>query len=98
MLVLAAAGLQGQTRWVQDFHVLTAGIFLAFLVTGLTLDISKLSFQSLQLKAALVAMISSLVVIPLLAWLASSLVLPPELVIGVCIIATAPVSVSPARS
>ena len=33
-VLAAAAGLQGQTRWMQDFHVLTAGIFLAFLVTG----------------------------------------------------------------
>ncbi len=93
VVLAAAAGLQGQTRWMQDFHVLTAGIFLAFLVTGLTLDLSKLSFQSLQLKAALAAMISSLGVIPLLAWASSSLVLPAEFVIGVCIIATAPVSV-----
>ena len=92
-VLAAAAGLQGQTRWMQDFHVLTAGIFLAFLVTGLTLDISKLSFQSLQLKAALAAMISSLAVIPLLAWASSGFVLPAEFVIGVCIIATAPVSV-----
>ena len=35
VVLAAAAGLQGQTRWMQDFHVLTAGIFLAFLVTGL---------------------------------------------------------------
>jgi sodium/bile acid cotransporter 7 len=93
VVLAAAAGLQGQTRWVQDFHVLTVGIFLAFLVTGLTLDISKLSFQSLQLKAALAAMISSLGVIPLLAWASSGFFLPAEFVIGVCIIATAPVSV-----
>ena len=93
VVLAAAAGLQGQTRWVQDFHVLTAGIFLAFLVTGLTLDVSKLSFQSLQLKAALAAMISSLGVIPLLAWASSGFFLPAEFVIGVCIIATAPVSV-----
>jgi solute carrier family 10 (sodium/bile acid cotransporter), member 7 len=93
MVLAAAAGLQGHTRWVQDFHVLTVAIFLAFLVTGLTLDISKLSFQSLQLKAALAAMISSLGVIPLLAWASSGYFLPAEFVVGVCIIATAPVSV-----
>ena len=93
VVLAAAAGLQGHTRWVQDFHVLTVGIFLAFLVTGLTLDISKLSFQSLQLKAAVAAMISSLGVIPLLAWASSGFFLPAEFVIGVCIIATAPVSV-----
>jgi solute carrier family 10 (sodium/bile acid cotransporter), member 7 len=93
VVLAAAAGLQGHTRWVQDFHVLTVGIFLAFLVTGLTLDISKLSFQSLQLKAAVAAMISSLGVIPLLAWASSGFFLHAEFVIGVCIIATAPVSV-----
>ena len=93
VVLAAATGLQGHTRWVQDFHVLTVGIFLAFLVTGLTLDTSKLSFQSLQLKAAVAAMISSLGVIPLLAWVSSGFFLPAEFVIGVCIIATAPVSV-----
>jgi solute carrier family 10 (sodium/bile acid cotransporter), member 7 len=92
-VLAAASGLQGQTRWVREYHVLTAGIFLAFLVTGLTFDVSKLSLRSLQLKAALAAMVSSLAVIPLLAWATSALLLPAELAIGVCIIATAPVSV-----
>jgi hypothetical protein len=37
-----------------------------------------LSFQPLQLKAALAAMISSLGVIPLLAWASSGFFLPDE--------------------
>jgi sodium/bile acid cotransporter 7 len=39
-------------------------------------------------------MISSLVAIPLLAWAMASMTMPTEFVIGVCIIATAPVTVA----
>jgi solute carrier family 10 (sodium/bile acid cotransporter), member 7 len=93
LVLVAASGLHGKSLWVQKYHVLTAGIFLAFFVTGLTLDISELNLKSLQLKAALAAMISSLLFIPLLAWTLSSFFFPAEFVIGVCIIATAPVTV-----
>jgi sodium/bile acid cotransporter 7 len=47
----------------------------------------------LQLKAPLAAMISSLGFIPLLSRLLARFVFPLEYVIGVCIIATAPVTV-----
>jgi sodium/bile acid cotransporter 7 len=73
--------------------VLPTGIFIAFFITGLTLDASRFSPQLLQVKAPLAAMVSSLLLIPLLAWLLSGFVLPLEYVIGVCIIATAPVTV-----
>lgn len=93
LVIVYASGLHGQNLWVQEYHVLTIGIFLAFFVTGLTLDTSGLNLQSLQLKAALASLISSLVFIPLLSWTLAILIFPVEFIIGVCIIATAPVTV-----
>lgn len=93
LAVLCAYGLRDQHIWIRKFNILPIGIFLAFLITGLTLDTSCFSRQLLQLKAPVAAMISSLGVIPLLSWLLARSVFPMEYVIGVCIIATAPVTV-----
>jgi sodium/bile acid cotransporter 7 len=93
LVVLGAFGFRDLHFWVRKFHILTIGIFIAFFITGLALDTSRLSEQLLQLKAPLAAMISSLGFIPLLSWLLASFVFPLEYVIGVCIIATAPVTI-----
>jgi sodium/bile acid cotransporter 7 len=79
--------------WLREYDILTIGIFIAFFITGLALDTSRLNAQLLQVKAPLAAMISSLVFIPLLSWFLARLVFPLEYVLGVCIIATAPVTV-----
>jgi sodium/bile acid cotransporter 7 len=55
--------------------------------------VSYLNLRDLQLKAALAALVSSLALVPLLAWALAFWVFPLELTIGVCIIATAPVSI-----
>jgi len=81
-------------RWVREFSILNVGIFLAFFVTGLTLETSSIGSHLRQFKAPVAAMISSLLLLPLLAWLLARMVLSPEFVIGVCIIATAPVTVA----
>lgn len=78
--------------WLREYEILTIGIFIAFFFTGLTLDTSHLSTQLLALKAPLAAVISSLIFIPLLSWLLARFVFPLEYVLGVCIIATAPVT------
>ena len=46
LVIVYASGLHGQNLWVQEYHVLTIGIFLAFFVTGFTLDTSGLNFFS----------------------------------------------------
>ncbi len=91
--VALALTLGSRGAWVQEYHVITAGIFLAFFATGLSLDVSYLNLGDLQLKAALAALVSSLALVPLLAWALAFWVFPLELTIGVCIIATAPVSI-----
>jgi sodium/bile acid cotransporter 7 len=91
--VLCAYGLRDPHLWLRKYYILPIGIFIAFFITGLTLDTSRFSAQVLQVKAPVAAMVSSLGVIPLLSWLLAGWVLPVEYVIGVCIIATAPVTV-----
>jgi len=93
LAVLGGFGFRGLHGWLREYEILTIGIFLAFFITGLTLDTSLLSMQLLQLKAPLAAIISSLIFIPLLSWFLARFVFPLEYVLGVCIIATAPVTV-----
>jgi solute carrier family 10 (sodium/bile acid cotransporter), member 7 len=93
LVVLTASNLGGRGAWVQEYHIITIGVFLAFFVTGMSFDTSYLNRRNLQAKAALAAIASSLVLVPLLSWVLASCLFPLELTIGVCIIATAPVSV-----
>lgn len=94
LVVLMAFGIPSLGQWVREYHILNVGIFLAFFITGLTLETSSIGTELRRFRAPLAAMISSLVVIPLLFWGLAVLALPPEFVIGVCIIATAPVTVA----
>jgi len=93
LVVLIASNLGDKGSWVREYHVITIGIFLAFFVTGLSLDTSYLNLRDLPAKAAMAAIVSSLVLIPLLSWALASYIFPLEFIIGVCIIATAPVSI-----
>jgi len=94
VMIILAYLLPGLGRWVREFSILNVGIFLAFFVTGLTLETSSIGSHLRQFKAPVFAMISSLLLLPLLAWFLARMVLSPEFVIGVCIIATAPVTVA----
>jgi sodium/bile acid cotransporter 7 len=94
IVVLLAFGFPSLGRWVREYSILSVGIFMAFFITGLTLETSSIGPQLRRFAAPAAAMISSLLVIPLLAWVMAIAVMPPEFVIGVCIIATAPVTVA----
>ena len=94
VVVLMAFGIPGLGQWTREYRILNVGIFLAFFITGLTLETSSIGNELRRYKAPVAAMISSLLVIPLLFWLLAVLALPPEFIIGVCIIATAPVTVA----
>jgi sodium/bile acid cotransporter 7 len=93
LVVLCAVGLRDPQLWLRNYNILPIAIFMAFLITGLALDTSRFRTQLLQLKAPIAAMVSSLGLIPLLSWFLAGLVFPLEYVVGVCIIATAPVTV-----
>ncbi len=94
VVILMAFGFPGLGRLVREYDILNVGIFLAFFITGLTLETSGIGEQLRRLRAPAAAMISSLIAIPLLAWAMASMMMPLEFVIGVCIIATAPVTVA----
>ncbi len=94
VMIILAYALPDVGRLVRTYSILNIGIFLAFFITGLTLDTSSIAGHLRNFKAPVAAMISSLLLFPLLAWLMAKLVLSPEFVIGVCIIATAPVTVA----
>ncbi|HSW64094.1 MAG TPA: bile acid:sodium symporter [Dissulfurispiraceae bacterium] len=93
-MIFLAYTLPDLGRWVRAYSILDIGVFLAFFVTGLMLETSSIGGYLRQIKAPAAAMISSLVLFPVVAWLLARMVLSPEFVIGVCIIATAPVTVA----
>jgi sodium/bile acid cotransporter 7 len=94
VVVFMAFGIPSLGKWVREYRILNVGIFLAFFITGLTLETASIGTELRRFRAPAAAMISSLVVIPLLFWGLAVLALPPEFIIGVCIIATAPVTVA----
>lgn len=93
-MILMAFGLPGLGRLVREYSILNVGVSLAFFITGLTLETSSIGAQLRKFGPPVAAMVSSLVAIPLLAWGLASIMMPVEFVIGVCIIATAPVTVA----
>ncbi|MBE0584020.1 MAG: bile acid:sodium symporter [Desulfofustis sp.] len=94
--VAAAVGFvePGWGAVLQDYDVFSIGIFLSFFATGLCLETRAILRQVRSVKAPVAALLSALILYPLLAWGAALPLLPAEFVIGVCIIATAPVTVS----
>ncbi len=93
-MIFLAYTLPDLGRWVREYGILNIGIFLAFFVTGLTLETSSIGGHLRQFKAPVAAMFSSLLLFPALAWGLAHMALSPEFVIGVCILATAPVTVA----
>lgn len=99
LIAIAAASLLGyiHPEWgtpIRDYDVIGFGVVLAFFVTGLSLETRGVLRQITSIRAPMAAVLSSLVLYPVLAWLISLPLLPYEFVIGVCIIGTAPVTVS----
>ena len=81
---------------VKKYKILNIGIFLAFLITGLTLDTRTIMDQLKNIRVLLAALISSLFLIPVFTWMTARLVFPdmPDFIIGATIIAAAPVTIA----
>lgn len=81
---------------VKKYKILNIGIFLAFLITGLTLDTRTIMDQLKNIRVLLAALLSSLFLIPLFTWMTARLVFPdmPDFIIGATIIAAAPVTIA----
>lgn len=82
--------------FVKTHHILTAVIFLGFLITGLTLDTASIGEQLKNIRVLSAALISSLVLFPVIAYFLADMIFdtPPDLAIGVLIIGVAPVTIA----
>lgn len=81
---------------VKKYKILNIGIFLVFLISGLTLDTRTILDQLKNIRVLLAALISSLFLIPVFTWMLARLVFPdmPDFIIGATIIAAAPVTIA----
>lgn len=99
LIGIAGAAILGYTYpelgvAIRHYDVFSVGIFLAFFFTGLCLETRSILRQINNIRAPVAAVVSTLVLYPLIAWLLAVQLLPYEFVIGICIIGTAPVTVS----
>ena len=78
----------------QRYDIFSIGIFLAFFTTGLTLDTRDIFRQMKGVKTPFAAVFSSLILYPAIAWLMARPIFPYEFLVGICIIASGPVTVS----
>lgn len=96
VMVLIAFCLPGVGLFMRAYKVLNIGIFLAFFVTGLTLETASLVDQLKNAKVLLAALVSSLFVFPGIAYFLARLAFGawPDFSIGALIIGVAPVTVA----
>lgn len=76
------------------YEVLTTGLVISFLLTGLTLDSHVIVNALGSMRGLTAAVVSSLGLYPIVAWLLSSTLPYPELVVGCSILAVAPATIS----
>jgi len=81
---------------VKQWNILKVGIFIAFLITGLTLETKAIADEVKNIKVLSAAIISSLVLFPLITFLLVNIFYKNtfDFVVGACIIATAPATVA----
>lgn len=79
---------------LRQYDVISIGIFLSFLCTGLCLETRSILRLVNTIRAPVAAAVSSLLLYPLLAWLLAFKLLPSEFVIGICIIGSGPVTLT----
>lgn len=94
VVIILSFALPELGRLARNYSILNIGIFLAFFITGLTLETSGIGSQLRNYKALIAAMLSSLLFFPIIARIFAGITLPQEFLIGVCIIAVAPVTVA----
>lgn len=96
VMVLISFCLPGVGLFVREYKILNIGIFLAFFITGLTLETSSLVDQLKNGKVLVAAVISSLFIFPGIAYFLAQLVFSswPDFSIGALIIGVAPVTVA----
>lgn len=98
MAVMAgvAFAMPGIGPVIKQYNILNIGIFLAFLLTGLSLETSSVLNQLKDIKVLAAALVSSLIFFPAAAFYAARFFLSawPDFVMGALIIGAAPVTVA----
>jgi len=96
VMALIAFGLPSVGLFIREYKILNIGIFLAFFITGLTLETSSLVDQLKNVKVLLAALVSSLFIFPGIAYFLARLAFGawPDFSIGALIIGVAPVTVA----
>jgi len=81
---------------IKQWNLLKAGIFAAFLITGLTLETKSIANEIRNFKTLAASLISCFVLFPLVAFFLAKLFFRDntDLVVGVCILSAAPVTVA----
>ena len=96
VMVIIAFKLPETGMLIRDYHIINVAIFLAFLITGLTLETSSILGQLKNIKVLAASIISSLILFPAIAYPLAVWVFgtPSDMAIGVLIISVAPVTVA----
>ncbi len=96
VMILVSFALPGVGLFVREYKVLNIGIFLAFFITGLTLETSSLVEQLKNGRVLVAALVSSLFIFPGIAYFFGQLFFRnwPDFAIGALIIGVAPVTVA----
>ncbi len=83
-------------EWVRRWRVVNGAIFAAFLIVGLTLETRHLFLQARQIRPLAAAVVSSLMLMPVMTWFLTGFVFGAEsdFAVGATIIAVAPVTVA----
>jgi len=96
VVVALALFFPGLGLFVKEHDILKIGIFLMFLITGLTLDTRTVLGQIKNVRVLTASLLSSLLLIPLVTAVLAGWAFPgnPDFVVGAIIIAVAPVTVA----
>ncbi len=96
LMVILAVYFPALGPIVKKYKILNGGIFLAFLITGLSLDTKTVFEQLHNLRVLVASLVSSLILIPIITFFLANLAFSdaPDLIIGSVIIAVAPVTVA----
>jgi sodium/bile acid cotransporter 7 len=95
-VICIAFALPDVGRFVRTYKILNIGIFFAFLLTGLSLETSSFFDQLKNIKVLLAALLSSLIIFPVVAYSLGQYVFRnwPDFALGSLIIGVAPVTVA----
>ena len=96
LMVMLAFASPGVGLLLKKLHVINVAIFLAFFVTGLTLETASIFGQMKNIKVLAAAILSSLILFPAVAYFPASWLFGPltDAAIGVLIMGVAPVTLA----